>query len=46
MTSEESEKIYRNMEIIHPSLEDLKSFDAGIYDEDSNLIGNKEGDNY
>ena len=46
MTLEESEQILRNMKPISYSLERLKMFDVGIYDEKGHLIGDKEGDEY
>ena len=44
MTLEESERILREMPVVIPTLERVKLFDVGIYDENGKLIGDKEED--
>ena len=47
MSTEELEKILKEMKLDRlPTLEELKSMNVGIYDEDGGLIGEKEGGEY
>lgn len=46
MSEEELENILNELPPFHPTIDELRRFDVGIYDKDGNLIGDKEGDEY